>query len=1479
MNKYPKYRIAFSLLALLLNFGTAYADLVISEFMASNSTTIVDEDGEYSDWIEIHNTGSASENLEGWYLTDNDNFTPTDSSTFWEFPARTLVPGQRLIVFASGNDRAEDSGELHTNFKLSSDGEYLALIKPDGTSITSEFAPEYPPQQTDISYGIGLSTGETETYISELSPVKLRIPNDNSEGSEWFGAANAFDDSNWTDSTTAIGFDAGAGAAGFTLIENFDSLNQGPLDGQGSWTSSTSEAIVDLDPENVGNQIARIGGSNSNTYKPINLANGETSTLFFRIRRDGPLNASAGASDSSSPNQWSNYEVQLNTQLDTIMKVRDGGGFDDVDEFADNTWYLVWMVVDNAADDYRVFMQGGALQEQTLLDDGAQTEFGFRNGPTSNALETFFAKYSDNSDGFMLLDDIYVGAGENLGTPIGGTGYASLISDDGDIEELMLDTNSSAYIRIPFDIADVSENTLLSLQMRYDDGFIAYLNGTEVASRNAPASPAWNSASTAEQLPADAIQFEEIDITSFLSELAPNTTNILAIHGLNTTNDDTDFLISPKLIAAEFSTTEEAVYFREATPNEENADGYIGLIDDTNFSHNRGFYETAFNVEIISTTEGATIIYTTDGSTPSLQNGTQATSPATVDILTTTTLRAIAVKNGYLPTNVDTQTYIFLADVINQGNSPEGFPSTWLGSNGGGTFPADYEMDPDVTTDPNYSDRIGDALLSLPTISIVTDQEHFFDTSTGIYQRPQQSGSAWERPVSVEIIQPDGTLENTQIDAGIRIQGGHTRNPSNNPKHSFRLIFKSEYGASKLEYNLFPDDPEATQEFDQLILRGAGNQSWLHHNTFKGDNRGRAQYVRDQWAKDVQLDMGHPGLRNTHAHLYINGVYWGVYNPTERATSGHGEAYLGGDKDDYVALNSGEEVSGDELALTEFQALVDLADSDITDSIIYAQMTDILDIEAFADYMILQQYAGNVDWPHHNWYALRNTDGGKWYFICWDSEFIFVEPDANVIDQNIHDREGPPLDILDRLILNDEFRLFFADRIQKYLFNDGLLTEDKILEAWNKRSDEIFEPLVAESARWGDYRRDVHSRGSPTPIPLYDPDEEWMVERERLLTQYFPFRTQTVIDQYRAIGYFPELDAPVLSTNSATVEAGSTISISSPDGGSIYYTTDGSDPRLSGSGNPSPNAQIYGDELIINNTQTLRARVLSGGEWSPIIEATYQLALDSIYESLVVSEIMYNLDGPDDAEFIELYNVGTETIDLTGVSFSEGIEFQFADGYQLAPSAYTLIVRDETAFIEQFGSNHPIAGVFANDTALDNGGETITLVTADLSVIQSFTYDDSDPWPSTPDGDGFSLELINPESRPDHTNPANWQASAQVGGTPAITFDGNDTDDLDNDGAPALLEYIQGTSDDDANDQGMAFFIFESEGSRFLSILVNPALRSRLTILSSTNLESEEPADSLLELQSKTPSGNSGQEIELYKIMDNNTHFFRLKAE
>lgn len=189
--------------ALVSLVSIAGAAPVITEFLASNETGLTDEDGDFSDWIEIHNPDATPVDLAGWHLTD-DVTVPVK----WTFPATTVAPGGYLLVFASSKDRTDPAGQLHTNFKLSAGGEYLGLLAPDGTTIATEFAPTYPPQMTDVSYGES-HPSEWVTLFGTTSAAKTFVPGNGSVDATWRNIG--FNDSGWTAGTLGVGYDTKTG--------------------------------------------------------------------------------------------------------------------------------------------------------------------------------------------------------------------------------------------------------------------------------------------------------------------------------------------------------------------------------------------------------------------------------------------------------------------------------------------------------------------------------------------------------------------------------------------------------------------------------------------------------------------------------------------------------------------------------------------------------------------------------------------------------------------------------------------------------------------------------------------------------------------------------------------------------------------------------------------------------------------------------------------------------------------------------------------------------------------------------------------------------------------------------------------------------------------------------------------------------------------------------------------------------------------
>ena len=208
------------------------AQLRITEFMASNSRTLADEDGSFEDWIEVQNNSPTNASLEGWFLTDN-----TGDLAKWMFPATNLNGGACLVVFASKKDRRVPGRPLHTNFKLGAAGGYLALVRPDGATIATQFAPGYPTQVPDVSYGFALQSA-TVTLVATGAALRVLVPTVANGGSalaySWTGAAaqEPFNDSAWRGGVSGVGFSVGAGlvAAASTVVRfSFDAAPVGDV--------------------------------------------------------------------------------------------------------------------------------------------------------------------------------------------------------------------------------------------------------------------------------------------------------------------------------------------------------------------------------------------------------------------------------------------------------------------------------------------------------------------------------------------------------------------------------------------------------------------------------------------------------------------------------------------------------------------------------------------------------------------------------------------------------------------------------------------------------------------------------------------------------------------------------------------------------------------------------------------------------------------------------------------------------------------------------------------------------------------------------------------------------------------------------------------------------------------------------------------------------------------------------------------------
>jgi len=651
-------------------------------------------------------------------------------------------------------------------------------------------------------------------------------------------------------------------------------------------------------------------------------------------------------------------------------------------------------------------------------------------------------------------------------------------------------------------------------------------------------------------------------------------------------------------------------YLAWATPGLSNSLGTNFIIATLEFSPGRGWYKHGVGVSIGTPTPGVTIYFTTNGTVPGPTNGFVYSSQLVFS--DTTVLRAAAYRPSYLPT-IATHTYVFPRQVVDQTGA--GFPTDW-GISYAGLSPAYYTCNSNFANDPRWRSQMPAALFSLPTLSVVMNPDDMFGTN-GIYSNPFGDGDEWERPCSVEYFRPDeqpyfGPDEGTgfQINCGVRIQGSGSRDPTFTPKHNLRLLFKQEYGAATLAFDLYPGSP--VQQFSTLVLHASSGDHWFGADA-------TAQMHRDQWLADTQRETGGLGTHGVYAHLYINGLYWGLYNVAERPDVDYTVSYLGGNKSDYDIFNGEELKDGATNALAELLAI---AQAGITNDSSWSNVCRYLDVPTFIDFLMINWYAINQDWSGHNyWLNGSVTHGEPFHFFNWDEESTFdvfrtVSLDYPIIEST-ETGFGRPNVLYASLRQHPEFRRLFGDHAQRLLFNHGALTPERSANRWMKRAQEIDTAIIAESVRWGITNWWAFPQWVGWNSKLFTRDD-WIAEQTYLMTNWFPRRTGILIEQLRDAGLYPTLDAPIFSPHGGIIVETLPVMISPPPDATLYYTTNGADPRLP-DGSVSPDAFVSAEELTVTLTgdTLLRARAFATNSWSALVEATY----------LRSSEVELRLDG------------------------------------------------------------------------------------------------------------------------------------------------------------------------------------------------------------------------------------------------------------
>jgi hypothetical protein len=921
--------------------------------------------------------------------------------------------------------------------------------------------------------------------------------------------------------------------------------------------------------------------------------------------------------------------------------------------------------------------------------------------------------------------------------------FAPLITTD--VRAPMLGASvkrSSLYVRIPFVLDDLSQAANPLLLMQYDDGFVAYLNGTEIARRNLPAAtvPSHTSVASSSRTNAVAIVPEELSTLALVQGFRTGT-NVLAIHAINRSQSDSDLLLLPNLITRSIRyLTGVERYFASPSVGSGNAPGYPGSSSGVNFSVKSTTFFTPFEL-VLSPSEVSPlgqIRFTINGTEPTT-NSTLYTGPLL--ITNSTPIRARLFEPGFLPSPVTSEAYLKLSATMATVSSD--MPLIAVHSFGAGGF--------DGTT------KKGCFLF--------------------VHEPIRGRASFTNAPQMV-------------FRAGLKIRGSST---AGNPK-----------------YNWAVDAWDELNRDTEVPLLGMPEAAeWVFHAPFSFD----PSLIHNPFASEMSNGIGRYAGRYRFAEIYLNerastntqstlapGNYFGVYNIIERigihpnrvdipkltaadlqAPEITGGYLLSVDRDfgGAPAESAGgvgfnfiepkfEEMSAPPRNVQRTYLLNYLNDfGRALTSRSFTNPTEgylpYIDRGAWIDFHIVNIFSANVDALRLSTYFYKDRNGPITYGPIWDFDRAFGSTDGRDAEPRVWD-SGTGFFTYpwwERVFRDPNFFQAWIDRYQE--LREGLFSDESLFAIMDRLNAQVREAAPRDLVKWAQAKR---GGTQDSEIAFF---KNW-------LSRHTDFMDTNFLAKPQVLGF------------AGTVAAGTQVQLTGPSGATIYYTLDGTDPRAL-HGGIDPNALVYAGPITINGEVRLVARSrnpshrnLTGGINPPINSVwsgprRVRFTLDPLAgpADLIVSELNYHPAEPtaaelasnanltaDDFEFIELKNLGSQTVDFYGARFTKGIDFNFenASTYRLAPNASLLLVRNEAAFAARYGARPNIAGTFGG--TLDDGGETLRLERPDGLELFEFTYNDR--WYPTTDGLGFSLVRRRFDVG-DGSSEA-WGPSAQVGGNP-----------------------------------------------------------------------------------------------------------------
>lgn len=952
----------------------------------------------------------------------------------------------------------------------------------------------------------------------------------------------------------------------------------------------------------------------------------------------------------------------------------------------------------------------------------------------------------------------------------GGIGYG-----DGDDNTVIPGLTTSVYMRRVFTITDTADLSGAVFHMDYDDAFVAYINGVEIARSNigVNGTPAAYNVSALNEHEAkmytggmpDQFFLEESYLKSFLR----NGNNVLAIqvHNVSATSSDlsslpwlslgiksastnygpvpawftlngsfmhTNFKLSQNSESVYLSSPGGALlsqrtwvdilsddsygclpdgsvtmrYFGTPTPDASNntSTGYNTYTADPTFVPDGGFYSTPVSLTISSTTAGAIIHYTTDGSEPDASSPI-FTSPLQID--STMVIKARTYHASLLEGNVVTNTY-FIAD---------------------------------------------SASTNLPVISLSVSPQEMFDTLTGIYVKgpnaetaiPFSGANFWqEREIEAHIEFFDKQRQlGFEQNVGIEIYGNYSRSF---PQKSMKIIARNSYGSGSFNYQLFPG--KDIHSFNQFIIRNAGTD-W------------NSAHMRDALVHNIALQPTDCDVMAYQpAVVYINGQYWGVYNMREKINK------------DY--LNDNHDIDKDSVDLLQYNGLVMEGSNerfiqmgtyvlfnDMSDDANFAVADSLLDLKNVADYWSMETWSSNWDWLTNNvryWREIK--DGAKWRYILWDLDngmggnWSYV---VNSLDTNLNKIFDYTSLLFNKLLTNEGYKHYFINRYADLL--NTALTPAEFNKVLYGMRDTIDAEMPRHFARWG--------TGFNNPnwgVGGFGSYNDWYNYQMHELEAWAANRQITARNH-------------IQETFGLNKQVPVTINVYPPGAGKIIVNTITLEDM--------PWSGIYFDSVPVTLTAVANAGYTFGFWQSPLFYPTPETTVSLTFNPdtadvftayfmgvpdtavVVFSEINYRSPLTADAgDWVEIHNSSEWPMDLSGWKFKDSDNanmFVFPDNSCLNGGEYLVLAEDLLKFNTHYPAVTNVMGSF--NFGLSSTDESIRLFDGDMRLYQTIHFTSLPPWSTEVNGSGRTLELLSDEGIQDDAN--NWFAGCP-GGSPGGPF-------------------------------------------------------------------------------------------------------------